>query len=171
MDSVYVCSKCLYESPSYLASCPRCGESSVSKIEKGQPRICYKCDYETDRVLTECPECGQKLRTAGHIKVLGWVLLLLGAFLVVFMGAISFIVAGIISRTGQPGVTTSFNGGPKEAAMIFGIFGLVLAFGFTSMVAGFWQVWYGRRNKRLVFVMLGIAASLWVIAEVIEFLF
>jgi hypothetical protein len=171
MNSVYVCSKCLYESPSYLADCPRCGEGSFSKIETGETRVCYKCGHETDRVLTECPECGQKLRTSGQVKVLGWVLLLLGAFLVVFMGSIAFLVARIIAGTDEPGATTRFDGGPKEVAMIFGIFGLVLAFGFTSMVAGFWQVWYGRRNKRLVWVILGIAVSLLVIGELIQILF
>lgn len=133
--------------------------------------VCYKCDYETDALLTDCPECGRRLRTVGQIKVLGWVLLLLGTFLVLFMGVITFVVAGIISRTGAPGSTTSFNGGPKEMLMIFGIFGLVLTFGLTSMVAGFWQVKYGRRNKRLVVVMLGIAVALAVVGELVQVLF
>lgn len=189
MNSVYVCSDCGYESAFYLASCPACGlgtfaekniraatafstpRQATAVVETGEPRVCYKCDYETDRVLTDCPQCGQRLRTASTVKVLGWVLLLLGAFLVLFMGVITVVVAGIISQTGKPGSTQSFDGGPKEMLMIFGIFGLVIAFGFTSMVAGFWQIWYGRRAKHLVKIMLGIAVALLVIGELVQVLF
>jgi MFS family permease len=55
--------------------------------------------------------------------------------------------------------------------MIFGIFGLVLAFGFTSMVAGFWQVRYGRRNKSLVKIMLAIVFALMAAGGLIQALF
>lgn len=186
MDSVYVCSECGYESAFYLASCPACGLGTFNEknvraaafsnparavAETGEPRVCYKCDYETDLVLTDCPRCGKRLRTASTVRVLGWILLLLGAFLVLFMGAITIVVAGIIAQAGRPGSTQSFDGGPKEMFMIFGIFGLVIAFGFTSMVAGFWQVWYGTRAKHLVKIMLGIAVALLVIGELVQVLF
>ena len=39
------------------------------------------------------------------------------------------------------------------------------------MVAGFWQVRYGRRNKHLVKVIVGIAVALLVIAKLVQVLF
>ena len=162
----------LYERLGFETLDVRGGHPLMRKNLKPSPvSVCYKCDYESDQVLTDCPECGKRMRPAAQVKVLGWILLLLGTFLVLFMGAITFVVASIISRTGEPGSTQSFNGGPKEILMIFGIFGLVLAFGFASMVAGFWQVRYGRRSKHLVKIMVGIAIALLVIAELVQVLF
>ena len=172
MDSVYVCSNCRYQSAQYLSGCPACGPGWFNKVDAaaaaqnpppasaGEARVCYKCDFETALGMEKCPRCGHKLMTAGRVKALGWVLIGLGLFLVVFMGAISLLVAAIVMRTGQPGSTTSFEGGTKELTLIFGIFALVIAFGLTCAVAGVSQARSGRRNKILVKVLLGIFFAL-----------
>lgn len=175
MDSVYVCSHCGYQSEQYLSGCPACGQGWFEKRDagaaalhrpaahegaRGEGRVCYKCDFETAREMDDCPRCGHKLITAGRVKVLGWVLIFLGLFLVVFMGAVTVLVAGIVARTGRPGSTESFSGGPKELALIFGLFGLVIAFGLTCTIAGVSQARSGRRSRKLVKVLMGIFFAL-----------
>ena len=180
MASVYVCSHCRYQSEEYLSGCPACGQGWFNKedaaaaalrppaVAGGAARVCYKCDFETPRELDNCPRCGHKLISSGRVKVLGWVLILLGLFLVAFMGVITFFVAGLIMRANQPGSTTGFTGGTKEMVLIFGIFGLVIAFGLASVVAGLAQARSGRRNKMLVKVMLGIVFVLAVVGGLIQ---
>lgn len=167
MDSVYVCSNCLYESPFYLAECPQCGRGSFSEKRHdnalasasmtGETQTCFKCDYETSAAVKQCPRCGQRLHSADQVRVFGWILAVLGTFLIVVMTVISVAVANLILQSDTPGSTSRFNGGTKEIVFIFGIFGLVSSFGLTSLVAGIWQIRYGRRNKKLVWVMLVLA--------------
>lgn len=180
MDSVYVCSHCRHQSQEYLSGCPACGQGWFNKVEAGaaalnppaalagEARVCYKCDFETAAEMEKCPRCGHKLMTAGRVKVLGWVLIGLGLFLVLFMGAITVLVAGIVAQTGRPGSTQSFNGGPKELALIFSIFALVIAFGLTCAVAGVSQARSGRRNKKLVKVLMGIFFALIAVGTLIQ---
>ena len=174
MASVYVCSHCRYQSEHYLSGCPSCGQGWFDRQDAGaaalnpppdfaaggERHVCYKCDFETARETEKCPRCGHKLITAGRVKALGWVLIVLGLFLVAFMGAITVLVAGIIANANRPGSTQSFSGGTKELALIFGIFALVIAFGLTCTVAGVSQARSGRRNKKLVKVLMGVFFAL-----------
>lgn len=136
----------------------------------GEPRTCYKCDYETSQPQTDCPHCGQRLRTARQVRVLGWVLLLTGTFLVGFMGTITVLVARIVAHSDEPGATTRFTGGTGIAVFMFGIFGLVLAFGLTSMFGGIWQIRYGKRNRKLTLVILVLAAGFLVLGTLVQLL-
>ena len=195
MESVYVCSDCGHESPFYLADCPACGRGffnlkgaprpapatasayapapyapavSAAPAPQGELRICYKCDFETREAGESCPRCGwKKVLTQRNIRVLGGVLLALGIFLVLFMGAITVIVAGIVAGSNDPNATTRFNGGTKELAIIFGLFALVIAFGATSAIAGGLQLARGRRSRTAVRVILGLFIALVVVGELI----
>ena len=184
MDSVYSCSGCGYESPFYLADCPRCGRgffnlkgapqpatasyAAAPAAPQGELRICYKCDFETREAVDRCPRCGfKRVLTPTSIRVLGGVLVGIGLFLVLFMGAISILVAGIVANSNDPNATSRFEGGTKELAIIFGLFGLIIAFGATSAVAGVMQLVRGRRSKMMVRVILGIFIALIVVAELI----
>lgn len=197
MNSLYVCSNCGHESPYYYAECERCGREgtfsdattrrgvlnssqavvapqtavAAPQHQTGEMRSCAKCEYETDQVLTKCPRCGRKgMQTASTIRVLGWVLLVIGAFLVVFMGALSVLIASIILNSGDPGATTRFNGGTKEIAFIVGVFSVVIAIGVTSLVSGFWQIRYGRRNKSIVRIMVWLALAFMVAGQLVYIL-
>lgn len=121
-------------------------------------RICYKCNYETDQPLNDCPRCGQQLKTAQQIRKLGWVLTVLGGFLIIFMTVITVIVGNLILQSGQPDAVARFKGEPGLIIFILAVFGSVLTFGLTSIAAGVWQIRYGRRNKYLVRIMLALAA-------------
>lgn len=184
MESVYECSNCRHESPFYLADCPACGRGffnlkgvaahaqavayAGAGAPQGEPRVCYKCDHEAREAGDRCPRCGaQKLMTARAVRALGGVLVGLGLFLVVFMGAITVIVAGIIINTGDPNATTRFSGGTKEAVLIFSLFGLVIAFGAACTVGGAAQLARGRRSKTAARVVFGLFIALAVVAQII----
>jgi hypothetical protein len=42
--------------------------------------------------------------------------------------------------------------------MMFGVFGLVTLFGVVALVTGLWQLIFGKRNKLLTWVVLGLGA-------------
>lgn len=187
MDSVYSCSNCGHESPFYLSDCPACGRGffnlktaahanptpyaaavAAAPAAGGELRICYKCDHETREIVERCPRCGGKrVMTTGGIRALGGLLVGVGLFLVAFMGAITVIVAGIVAQSSNPDATSRFTGGTKELLLIFGLFGLVIAFGATSTVAGAMQLVRGRRSKTMVRLVLGVFVALVVVGELI----
>jgi hypothetical protein len=129
---------------------------------------CPKCDFETNEVLAKCPQCGRKLQSKKKVLILGWVLVLLGSFLVLFMGGLGIMLAGIIAGSGQPGASTRFTGGPQDVLLIAGIFGLVISFGLAAIVGGVWQIWFGKPNRKVMVVMFVVAGLLWLIASVIR---
>ncbi|MCM3870024.1 MAG: TMEM199/VMA12 family vacuolar ATPase assembly factor [Pyrinomonadaceae bacterium] len=135
-----------------------------------QTLSCPKCDFETNEVLAKCPNCGRRLQSAKKVRILGWVLVLLGAFLAIFMGGLGVVLGGIISRTGQPGETSRFTGGPEVVLFIVAIFGLVIFFGLLSIAAGVWQIWYGKPNTPLRVLMFVVAGLLVLIGSAVRFL-
>jgi uncharacterized membrane protein len=129
---------------------------------------CAKCSFETTESLSRCPNCGGRLQSARKVRILGWMLLVIGAFLVIFMGTLGFYLGRIISQTGESTSTTRFTGGPQDVALIVAVFGLVISFGFASMAGGIWQIVYGKPNRKLMVAMFLVAGILFVIAKAIE---
>lgn len=101
--------------------------------------------------------------------MLGWVLVVLGTVLVVFMGGLGIILGGIIAGTNQPGSTSRFTGGPEVVLFIVVIFGLVILFGLVSMATGAWQIWYGKPNTMLRVIMIVVAGLLFLIGSTVSF--
>ena len=118
-------------------------------------RTCYRCDYETTDVLDKCPRCGRSLRTARQVRRLGWVLTFLGAFLVVFMGVIAVLVTGLISRADES-ARAKLNDNSGMLLFMYGLFGFVILFGLVGMAGGIWQIKYGKRNKKLAYIIIGM---------------
>ena len=52
--------------------------------------------------------------------------------------------------------TTKFNGSADMLLFMYGLFGFVILFGLVGMAGGIWQIKYGRRNKKLAYVILGM---------------
>jgi hypothetical protein len=96
------------------------------------------------------------------------VLLVLGTFLVVFMGGLGIYLGQLIAQSGTPGSGTRFTGGPNDVAIIMAVFGLVIAFGIATMVGGIWQIKYGKPNRKLMVVMFLVAGILLIIAWAIK---
>ena len=180
-DALQTCPSCGHESRTRFATCPACGRgyyepagaaAPSARGAGGEARVCYKCDYEVgDAGAKLCPRCGNgRILKRRQVRGLGWVLLFAGAFLFLFMGGITVFVAYLIAQTGEPGSTMRFTGGKREAAVVFGIFGAVMAFGLASMAAGVSQIRRRRRNKGLVRVMVWLFIALVVLAELIYFI-
>jgi hypothetical protein len=189
VDPVYSCSGCAYESPFYLADCPRCGRgffnlkgaprpapahaahAAAPPAPPGELRICYKCDFETREAADRCPRCRHKrMLTTTGIRALGGVLVGIGLFLVLFMGAITVLVAGIVAGSNDPNATTRFDGGTKELVIIFGLFALVIAFGLACVVGGALQLARARRSKVMVRIALGLVVAIFVVGQLIYIL-
>ena len=123
---------------------------------RGVTRTChnYWCNYTTDQPLSRCPECGQSLLTAQTYKLLGLALVLIGGFLGL-AGALLLIFAapGIVSGTGAK-------------LFVWSIFGFLLAIGLTAMTAGFWQVFFGKRNQSLMTIAIALIITIILIAAI-----
>ena len=89
---------------------------------------------------------------------MGAVLALLGVFLVAMMSAIIIFMLGVVNQPAKPGSGARFTGTKDEMYAIFGILGFVLLFGFTALIAGMWQLIFGRRNMILIYVIIGLGA-------------
>lgn len=122
------------------------------------PYFCERCRFETAEPLGNCPTCGKALRKTSTVRALGWVLVVLGGLLSAFMAWLVVFFTRLIAHADEPGATTRFTGTASDITFAYSVFGVVLALGLTFVLAGAWQIVYGRRNKKLVFVALALAA-------------
>ena len=90
------------------------------------------------------------------MRVRGWLSLVIGLFLVGFMGTITYRLAPSLLLPGTRDGGGGFTGTAEQARLILGLFGLVITFGFFSMVSGLWQIVTGRRNKWIWIFMLAL---------------
>jgi hypothetical protein len=126
---------------------------NTARYATDDTRTCYACGFETTEPLKACPACGsRRFRTARAVRRLGWVLVVLGGFLVGSMVLLSAVVTRIVLRSDAPGATTTFTGGTEDLALIAGVFGFVAAIGAGAIFGGVWQIRYGRPNRVVVAV-------------------
>lgn len=122
-----------------------------------ETRSCFGCGQTAAEPSKKCPKCGRRLLSTKQVRRLGWVQFGAGLFLVGMMGAVTYNVAPMMLR---PGVETAggsrFTGTAGQALLIFGLFGLVIFFGLTSMASGIYQAKTGRRNRLIFVFMLGL---------------
>jgi magnesium-transporting ATPase (P-type) len=128
------------------------------RVKMVAPYFCSRCGTETDEPLGKCPRCGRRLQKTGTVRALGWVLVVLGGLLSAFMAWLFVYFTRLIAHSDDPGATTRFTGTASDATFAYGVFGVVLALGLTFVLAGVWQIVYGRRNKKIVFVALALVA-------------
>jgi hypothetical protein len=89
-------------------------------------------------------------------RLLGWVQLVLGLFLVGVMGTITYNLAPSMLRPGVSAGGGGFTGTAEQGLLILGLFGLLIAFGTGSVASGLWQIATGRRNKWIFVLMLAL---------------
>jgi MFS family permease len=128
------------------------------------PRSCSKCGYAASDDRTRCPECGGWMRGAQRIRRLGWLLLVLGLFLVGMMVTITVLVAPMMLYPGAAVEGSRFTGSPEQAFLVLGMFGIVIVFGLACIANGLWQIATGRRNIWIVIAILLITFLLLAIA-------
>jgi len=127
-------------------------------------RPCHFCGHPLEETYRVCTECGRPNRTPKQVRTLGWVLVGLGTFLVVFMVGLTVVVGRVIARS-NPESTTTFSGDATEAAIIFGVFGVIALFGLGAIAAGASQIRHARTNRRLVGVVLVLGGAIFVGAQ------
>jgi hypothetical protein len=136
-------------------------------------RNCYKCGYEGNTLSSQCPNCGQRLRSANEIRWLGVVLVLCGVFLAAVGGGLFIFLGYIFTQAGQPGSGIKMSeqaGDGSIFIIVFGIFALLIALGLTAITAGAWQIFFGRRNKFLVYMFLGLVVVTFAVGSIARFL-
>lgn len=131
-------------------------------------RVCQRCGTETYDTAARCARCGGRVTSAKMMRALGWLLVGLGTFLVVLMGAITIYVANVVYHSNDPGATTTFTGGAEMEFFMFGLFGLVLVFGVACVASGAWQARYAKPNRKLMFLVLGLGVLFFVIGRVVR---
>jgi hypothetical protein len=117
-------------------------------------RTCPKCGYIRETAETKCADCGKPLQKTSTIRILGVVLVLMGTSLLGIMGWLSFWIYGTMSNAGNSG--SRFNGSPKDILFIVFAFSLVISISFAALAGGIWQIIFGKRNKLIVFAVLGL---------------
>ncbi len=123
-------------------------------------RSCLRCGYRGYTDETVCPQCRGKLVTTSSVQARGGVLVICGIFLTVVISIVGLLVANVI-RSGNSG-RVSFKGTQQQMLMIFGIFGLVFAFGLASIISGVWLLVFGKRNKVLTGIVIALGALFYI---------
>lgn len=90
---------------------------------------------------------------------MGYVQIVMGAILSLGMTGLGAYLGKLMLFPSSGG---RFAGGFAEAAVIIGIFLLVISVGIAAMVNGYWQIRYGRRNKYIVYFLIGFAVLLFI---------
>src|SRR5215471_242814 len=117
---------------------------------------CPKCDFEIAGPPADCPQCGRRTVSSIRIRRLGWFSLILGSFLTIFMSGLSVLIGSLIYQANHPGSTTRVNITSEQITAMYGLFGVIIAIGLTSIFAGIWQIKHGKRNKMVMYVTIGL---------------
>lgn len=100
-------------------------------------------------------------------RMRGWVLVAVGLFLLLFMGAIAWNLAPIMLRPGVEVDGSSFTGTAAQGQIFLGLFGLVGLFGAMSIANGAWMMATGRRSptgaRLFMILFLALFALGWAI--------
>ncbi len=120
-------------------------------------RSCFKCRFEGNIESAVCPRCGKRLFTATNVRWRGFFLVLIGLFLTGLMGTIAVFVYGLLmGAMNNPDSARKINDQTPMLLFIYGIFGLVIVIGITSMLMGIWQIIFGKRNRVLIWIFFGL---------------
>jgi len=132
--------------------------------------ICYKltCGAVEPGRLATCPQCGGRMKSEATVRRLGWVLLLLGLFLVGFVGyiisAIGPALHAAMTGTAPSAGGSRFDASASAASMVLWLLWSIVGFGAVGMLNGIIQAMSGRRNRALTVLLLGAALVIVVLA-------
>jgi len=119
-------------------------------------RQCFKCNYEGQGSQIGCPKCGKKtFFTSSSIRKRGIVTVLCGLFIAGLMAGISVVVGTLLLGQMKDAAGSKRILDDQFALIaIFGLFGLLIALGFSFVVIGGWMIAFGKRNRILLWIML-----------------
>lgn len=138
-------------------------------MEERSTCLSAACGITVEGNLTKCPECGWAMRGPRNIRMRGWVLVAIGLFLVLFMGAIAWSLLPSMLQPGKEMADGSmWTGTEAQTEMALSVFALVILFGLLSLINGVWMIATGRTNRALTVGGLVIAAILVAIAWAVK---
>lgn len=129
---------------------------------------CGSCGSATPVWSDVCERCGQVLHSPGRLRGAGVLYLVLGSLLAGGAACLIVLIAVIVARSDDPVATMRFSGSGWELALAFGALGFVLLLGVVGILMGVWQVRHGRRNLRLVRVVMVLYVIFWVGAMLVQ---
>lgn len=130
-------------------------------------KICVKCNFVTADNVPNCPRCRTgTLQSRSTLRVLGGVLVALGLLLIGIMSIVTILVTGAITGDGS----VRFRGSDSDMMFMVSVFGVVFLFGLTALIAGLWQVVFGRRNKVIIWLMLGLGGLFFLAGQMVAFM-
>ena len=130
---------------------------------------CTKCGAWADGAVAVCPRCGGAMILKKGSTARGWILLVLGLFLMGMMGAITAATAPTMLNPGVEIDGGSFTGTAEQGRIFLGLFLLVFAFGIVSTLYGLFQIVTRRESK--AFILLSLALALGLVALTFFILF
>lgn len=130
---------------------------------------CRRCGSATPIWSDVCDGCGVLLHPPRRLRQAGVLYLLLGTLLTAPAVYMILWVADVMAHSDDPGAATRFTGGPWDAALVFAVLGFVLLLGITGLAMGAWQVVHGRRNLRLVRVVMVFYVIFWAAVMVVPY--
>ena len=122
-----------------------------------QLQFCFKCRWEGRTIMTICPRCRRGLFSQTNVRWRGVALTILGLFLSGLMSVIAVFVALLVAAAAKdPRNGANFNG--KEPLLVLGclIFAGVIGIGVAMILAGLWQIIFGRRNMVLIWIFFAL---------------
>ncbi|MEO6365309.1 MAG: hypothetical protein ABIO38_04565 [Luteimonas sp.] len=125
---------------------------------------CWRCGFETYKYRSQCERCGGSLQSRRWSRRFGFVLTLCGLFLTSLMGVVIHWMVPRLLHAGVDVDGSRFTGTEMQALGSFAVVGAVFVFGATALGYGIWQMATGRRDRRVVFVMIAIASGLMMLA-------
>lgn len=127
---------------------------------------CWKCGYQTHKLMSYCPKCGATMQSRRWSRRAGVILIVLGLLIA---GGMAVLLAWLWPTLAHPGMEvggTRFTGTARQGRMILALFAAVFGFGAATFGYGVFQLFTGRRSRRVVHAMLGLVA----VAVVLSFL-
>lgn len=121
---------------------------------------CSQCGYNAEGAVTACPRCGGATRIVQESRARAWILIFCGLVLIGMMGTILAVLAPSMLHAGkEAGDGMRFGGTAEQGRMILLLFGVIIAFGCTSLAYGIYQLIMRRESKAFMiftFVMTGV---------------
>jgi len=122
------------------------------------------CGITIEGSEKKCPKCGWAMRGTRNIRIRGWLLLVCGLFLVLFMGGITWKLSPMLLHPEQAYADGTFTGTPDQARTFLNLFLMVILFGALGTANALYMISTGRPNRRFVIGTRGRAVALYAFA-------
>ena len=115
---------------------------------------CPYCGGVVRFYADSCSRCRRQVHPPHRLRIMGVIYLILGLALTGGIGYLGVVLAQIIRHSGDPHASVRYTGGPLGVLFIYAVLAFPMGVGLTVLLMGISQIRNGRRNLKLVQVML-----------------